>query len=460
MQRIPSLAFALLATCTAVAAAENVRFVVLNLEPQNVYTVSGGAQGPVVVNASQGGVASLTLEVNSGNLVTFSTDGAVAPPPLAPQGLAVIGGADGCAAASWNANQEADVVLYRLYHRAAGNPGAVWTDSVDVANDTSVVVCGLAASDYEFAVRAGNAAGTLSAMSKLITASVSTGDAQPPLPPRIISVKSGDPGCAVVKWQHSGDPTVVGYVVEYGELSVPSEAVSYPYSADAGNVATVDVCDLSAGDYHVVVRARNHLGILSGYSSEMTVSIIVTPVFITRFDAHNAGEGVYLTWDVSADEAVAGFRITRTIDNDPGATMVFDVPAGANHYTDADVLPEMSYTYVLTAVTASGNDFQSAPALVTTPALALALEANVPNPFNPRTAISFTLPASGRARLDIFDVAGRLVDTLIDRELPPGRHTEYWTAQTATGAPAPSGAYFYRLRTANGIVSRKMLLVK
>jgi hypothetical protein len=69
-----------------------------------------------------------------------------------------------------------------------------------------------------------------------------------------------------------------------------------------------------------------------------------------------------------------------------------------------------------------------------------ALHQNYPNPFNSLTRISFTVPSNGFASLEVFDLLGRKVTTIVCEELDPGDHTRYWNA-----AGLPSGVYFYRL---------------
>ena len=88
------------------------------------------------------------------------------------------------------------------------------------------------------------------------------------------------------------------------------------------------------------------------------------------------------------------------------------------------------------------------------------LAQNWPNPFNPSTSISFELRQPGQARLEIFDLRGRLVNTLLDKELGTGTHIEDWDGTDANGAPVASGVYFYRLSAGGTSVSRKMLLLK
>jgi hypothetical protein len=85
---------------------------------------------------------------------------------------------------------------------------------------------------------------------------------------------------------------------------------------------------------------------------------------------------------------------------------------------------------------------------------------NCPNPFNPVTTISFTLPASSLVNLSVYDVSGRLVSTLVDRTLNEGTHDLTWDGKGANGAQVASGIYFYRLRTDREILTRKMILLR
>jgi hypothetical protein len=90
----------------------------------------------------------------------------------------------------------------------------------------------------------------------------------------------------------------------------------------------------------------------------------------------------------------------------------------------------------------------------------IALAQNHPNPFNPSTKINFVLASPGAARLEIFDTAGRLVQTLVAGQLAAGSHEFAWMGDTAAGDQASSGLYYYRL-TANGeSATRKMLMLK
>jgi len=84
-----------------------------------------------------------------------------------------------------------------------------------------------------------------------------------------------------------------------------------------------------------------------------------------------------------------------------------------------------------------------------------ALSANFPNPFNAQTQISFNLPQSSAVNIDIFDLGGRKVANLLNRQLLTGPHSVIWDAKVFA-----SGIYFYRLQAGEFQGSRKMMLVK
>ncbi len=88
------------------------------------------------------------------------------------------------------------------------------------------------------------------------------------------------------------------------------------------------------------------------------------------------------------------------------------------------------------------------------------LAANVPNPFNPQTAISFTLARSGPASLRVYNLRGQLVRTLLDGDLAEGHHTANWDGRDLAGRAVSSGTYFYRLEGAGTLQQRKMQLVR
>ncbi|HEU4725255.1 MAG TPA: PA14 domain-containing protein, partial [Candidatus Eisenbacteria bacterium] len=88
------------------------------------------------------------------------------------------------------------------------------------------------------------------------------------------------------------------------------------------------------------------------------------------------------------------------------------------------------------------------------------LEQNAPNPFNPVTRIRFSLERGGRTTLRIFDVAGRVVSTLVDRDLAAGPHSITWRGTDDHGRQVATGVYFYELRNNGEASTRSMVLLK
>jgi hypothetical protein len=88
------------------------------------------------------------------------------------------------------------------------------------------------------------------------------------------------------------------------------------------------------------------------------------------------------------------------------------------------------------------------------------LERNVPNPFNPATTIGFSLAERSAVSLEVFDVSGRLVRTLVAAALPAGRHERVWDGRDDRGAPVGSGVYICRLRAGGRQQTGKLLLLK
>jgi len=83
------------------------------------------------------------------------------------------------------------------------------------------------------------------------------------------------------------------------------------------------------------------------------------------------------------------------------------------------------------------------------------LERAYPNPFNPVTTLSFTLPAQSEVALSIYNLQGREVTTLIDANMDAGYHSVVWNAETES-----SGVYFVKMVAGEYIGTQKLILVK
>jgi hypothetical protein len=86
---------------------------------------------------------------------------------------------------------------------------------------------------------------------------------------------------------------------------------------------------------------------------------------------------------------------------------------------------------------------------------AFAVAQNSPNPFNPTTTISFTLAKAGKTTVEVFNVAGQRVDTILNASMSAGSHTVTWNA-----AKHSAGVYFYTVKSGSFSKTMKMTLLK
>ncbi|MBD3347641.1 MAG: T9SS type A sorting domain-containing protein [Candidatus Eisenbacteria bacterium] len=120
-------------------------------------------------------------------------------------------------------------------------------------------------------------------------------------------------------------------------------------------------------------------------------------------------------------------------------------PVDYNPWTDE------THTEVITECTDVPEGLASRPSV----------DHNYPNPFNPRTTIRYTVPRPGtRVQVEIYDLAGRLIRTLVSGEKAAGEHAAVWTGADGSGRRAASGVYFYRVQIGEYRTERKMLLLK
>ena len=90
----------------------------------------------------------------------------------------------------------------------------------------------------------------------------------------------------------------------------------------------------------------------------------------------------------------------------------------------------------------------------------LVLLSNHPNPFNPHTTITYAMPADGIVRLQIYDLRGRLVRTLVDETASAGWHEVSWNGRDMWGDEVSSGVYLTRLEAGGDVAHGRMSLLR
>lgn len=139
-----------------------------------------------------------------------------------------------------------------------------------------------------------------------------------------------------------------------------------------------------------------------------------------------------------------------TFHNASGTVFSYVVTVAGSYDYQCDFHASLGMTGSFTATVASG-----VRVLKSSQPKAFALDPNYPNPFNPSTVIPFELPAQAHVNLDVFNVIGQKVASLVNETVPAGSHSVVWKASNV-----PSGVYFCRFQAGEFAQTRRMVLVR
>ena len=185
------------------------------------------------------------------------------------------------------------------------------------------------------------------------------------------------------------------------------------------------------------------------------------PVELTSLSAQ-AGNGIInLSWSTGSEINNRGFEINRSSDKLNWEYLGFVDGNGTtsenNNYqfTDNNPLHTKNY-YSIKQIDYDGTFKVYGPIEADLAGgLSYALDQNYPNPFNPATSIKFSIKEKGMVSLAVFDLLGREITTLVNKEMEPGNYTVNYDASELV-----SGVYVYQLKAKDFISTRKMMLVK
>jgi len=183
-------------------------------------------------------------------------------------------------------------------------------------------------------------------------------------------------------------------------------------------------------DYEIVWNATDNVGVVS---VDVLLSRDSGVTFADTLATAEVNDGLFM-WAVS-DSACETNRM-RIVARDAAGLAMYDD-------SDADF------------ITTSGSGVSDWPSPEQ-----FALFQNAPNPFNPVTRMSYTIPSVSDIVLDIFDVSGRRVRRLVDSDTAAGRHEVIWDGKNDVGDDAASGVYLYRLSADGQELERKMVLLR
>lgn len=193
----------------------------------------------------------------------------------------------------------------------------------------------------------------------------------------------------------------------------------------------------------------------------------VVPVEFTSFTGAFVGNDVELKWTTATELNNRGFEVQRSANGSLFATIAFVEGHGtttqAQNYSfiDKNIESRVNYSYRLKQIDFDGTyDFSKVVNLGFTLPVEFILEQNYPNPFNPTTNITFALPVKSEVTLEVYNLIGQKLMTLVQGQLEAGKHSAQLNATSLS-----SGLYLYKLTAIgeNGLQftsSRKMTLLK
>jgi hypothetical protein len=219
-----------------------------------------------------------------------------------------------------------------------------------------------------------------------------------------------------------------------------------------------DDIGLNAGNYSYYITAIYDEG-ESDPSNSVDVTITLAPP--TDLTAQVTGPGmVLLQWDAPLPSArgFQNYRVYRDLEliaDDVLQTFYFNinVPNGLHTYAVSCVYDgyESDPATINVEVTEVGNN--PVPSITQ-------LDGNYPNPFNPTTTIKFSLKEESFTTLEIFNLKGEKVITLVDEKLTAAKHSVCWNGKDDSGKQVSSGIYLYRMVTDHYSATKKMIMLK
>ncbi|MDP2302407.1 MAG: T9SS type A sorting domain-containing protein [Ignavibacteria bacterium] len=191
----------------------------------------------------------------------------------------------------------------------------------------------------------------------------------------------------------------------------------------------------------------------------------IIPVELTSFTAHMTGEGVELKWETASETNNRGFEIERSdyseLAQEEWLQVGFVEGNGTTSITQSYNFIDNSavsgkYLYRLKQIDLDGTiNYSNKVEVDASIPNDFVLYQNYPNPFNPTTTIKFALPTDSKVLLEVFNVMGKKVKTLINSELKSGYHNYEFNANTLS-----SGIYFYKLNAGKFSSIKKLILLK
>ncbi|MCK5738090.1 T9SS type A sorting domain-containing protein [bacterium] len=220
-----------------------------------------------------------------------------------------------------------------------------------------------------------------------------------------------------------------------------------------------------AGDIILELNCSEHVYFINPQEADTTKPAIETTELIigNEYQVHVEGQGGYQTGDYAFPGVVCSFYNGenfqyKVVPIDSGFTFRAGKPWFAAFVVDYSGLDNIwgSYTITLTTNSFSAVDDADSDVYPVSPEISQ----NYPNPFNSSTKIEYTLKEQSGVRVDIFNVSGQLVKTLINEIQSAGIHSTQWDGFDNSNIKVSSGQYYYQIKFDDSIQTKKMMLVE
>ena len=262
------------------------------------------------------------------------------------------------------------------------------------------------------------------------------------------------------------------------------ESSSYfNYTLNAKNSTQFEFCIKPTNNVLPTTRYTFSLGYASSSSGPFTaygsnyptlLTDSAVPVELTDFKARVIDNNVLLIWETATEVNNYGFEVERSsfqqVETTPVETKWETIGFVAGHgnsnspnnysYTDASP-PSGEVSYRLKQIDTDGiYEYSDVVVVKIKLSSELILSQNFPNPFNPTTTIKYSIPSAQKdnsqfVRLSVYDILGREVATLVNKQQQPGQYEIKFDA-----SHLPSGTYIYRLTAGGFSQSKKLILLK
>jgi hypothetical protein len=225
-------------------------------------------------------------------------------------------------------------------------------------------------------------------------------------------------------------------------------------------ITTYSDMGLDAGDYDYHVTAVYDEGESDPSNTESVTITLPAPANFNAVSQGPAQSTVMCTWAApAATRNLSEYKIYRDGTELGTTTALF--------YADLNV-PTGDYTYHVTAIysdtyeSAASNQVTVQHTDAPTPLVptVTALSGNYPNPFNPSTDVKFSLKEAADVQIDIFNIKGEKVKTLVNDHMEAAYHSVTWNGNDDQGRTVGSGIYFYKMRAGKYTSTKKMILMK